>query len=83
MNQPNDETIRNVVRMAKTTLSPADAQKIERLAQDKNAVANLTANLTDKDWAMVNQVMNNPVLLRQILTSSKGKEVLQKFLNGR
>ncbi len=83
MNQPNDETIRNVVRMAKNTLSPADAQKIERLAQDKNAVANLTANLTDKDWAMVNQVMNNPVLLRQILTSSKGKEVLQKFLNGR
>ena len=83
MNQPNDETIRNVVRIAKNILSPADAQKIERLAQDKNAVANLTANLTDKDWAMVNQVMNNPVLLRQILTSSKGKEVLQKFLNGR
>jgi hypothetical protein len=36
--------------------------------------------MSEKDWVVVNRVLNDPDLLRKVLGSSKGKNALHEFL---
>lgn len=77
---PNKAAVDRAVDAARRNLSSEDAAKIERLARDRGALNQLTASLSPKDWAVVNQVLNDPNLLRRVLGSSQGKNALHEFL---
>ncbi len=78
---PNDAAVSRAIAAARGVLSPAEAAKLERLAQNKSSLKNLTAGLSDRDWNNVMRVMNNPELLKQVLSSPRGKSMLQNLLN--
>lgn len=80
-NYPNEETIRRAVDAARSYLSPEDAAKIEKLAQNKEAVSALTSGLSQRDWARVMKVLNDPDLLRKVLTSSRGQAGLRNVMD--
>ena len=77
---PNDAALRRAVSAVRSALSPEEAEKVERLARNKESLNGLTANLSDRDWAQITKVVNDPVLLKRILSSSQGKNVLRDFL---
>ena len=80
-NVPNKETIDQAMSAAKAYLSAADAAKLEKLAKNPEAIRNLTSGLSDRDWAHVLRVMNDPHLLKRVMTSSRGKEGLRGILD--
>ncbi len=77
---PNDAAVSRAVSAARGVLSPAEAAKLERLARNKSSLKNLTSGLSERDWNNIMRVMNNPELLRQVLSSPKGKSMLQDLL---
>jgi len=77
---PNKAALDRAIAAAKRSLSPEDAAKVERLAHGRDSLQNLTASLSEKDWAVVNRVLSDPDLLRKVLGSAKGKNALHEFL---
>ncbi len=77
---PNDAAVSRAISAARGVLSPTDAAKLERLARNKSSLKNLTAGLSDRDWNNVMRVLNNPELLKQVLSSPRGKSMLQDLL---
>lgn len=77
---PNKAALDRAIDAARRNLSPEDAAKVERLAHSRNSLQNLTASMSEKDWVVVNRVLNDPDLLRKVLGSSKGKNALHEFL---
>ena len=78
---PGDAAVARAVSAARNHLSPEDVSKLENLAKNSDALKGLTSNMSQKDWAMVMKVINDPDLLRRVLGSSQGKNVLHDFLN--
>lgn len=78
---PKDDAVRRAVDAARSYLPPEDAAKIQRLATDPAALKNLTAGMSQKDWANVMRVMNDPQLLKMVLSSSKGQAGLRGVLD--
>ncbi len=77
---PNDAAVSRAVAAARGALSAEDAAKLERLARNKDSLKGLTANLSERDWANVMRVINDPDLLKRVLASSQGKNMLHDFL---
>ena len=77
---PNKAAVDRAVAAARKTLSAEDAAKIEKLAQNREALNRMTSGLSPNDWATVNRVLNDPELLRKVLGSSRGKNALHEFL---
>ncbi|MBP3300583.1 MAG: hypothetical protein J6M34_03675 [Clostridia bacterium] len=77
---PNKSAVDRAVAAARNNLSAEDAAKIQRLAQNRDALEKMTAGLSPKDWATVNRVLNDPEMLRKVLGSSRGKNALHEFL---
>lgn len=79
-NVPNDAAVSRAVSAARNYLSAEDAAKIEKIAKNKEALQGLTSSLSNRDWANVMRVVNDPDLLRKILSSPQGKSVLHDLL---
>ncbi len=77
---PNDAAISRAVAAARGNLPPEDVAKIERLARNRDSLKGLTSGMSEKDWAAVMKVLNDPDLLRRIMASSQGKNALHDFL---
>ena len=78
---PNDASVSRAVAAARGALSPEDAAKLERLARNKDSLKGLTSKLSERDWANVMRVINDPELLKKVLSSPHGKNMLHDFLN--
>lgn len=77
---PNDAAVSRAVAAAKGALSAEDAAKLERLARNKDSLKGLTSKLSERDWANVMRIINDPDLLKRVLSSSQGKHMLHDFL---
>jgi len=77
---PNDAAVQRAVAAAKGALSPEDAAKLERFSRNKDSLRGLTSNLSQRDWAQITKVINDPVLLKRVLSSPQGKNMLHDFL---
>ncbi len=77
---PNDAAVSRAVAAARGSLSAEDTAKLERLARNKDSLKGLTSKLSEKDWANVMRVINDPDLLKRVLSSSQGKNMLHEFL---
>lgn len=78
---PNDASVSRAVAAARGVLSAEDAAKLERLARNKDSLKGLTSKLSERDWANVMRVINDPELLKKVLSSPHGKNMLHDFLN--
>ena len=74
-----DETkLEKAVEMLTQVMGKEEAAKIKKLTEsDKN----IKLNLTEKEIKTVKTVIENPEMLRTILSSRQAREVLVKFLN--
>lgn len=79
--KPSPDAVARAVAAARATLSARDAEKLERLAKDRDSLNGLASSLSPSDWETVNKVLRDPQLLRRVLSSSKGKNALHEFLN--
>lgn len=79
--KPSPDAVARAVAAARATLSARDAEKLERLAGDRDSLNGLASSLSPSDWETVNKVLRDPQLLRRVLSSSKGKNALHEFLN--
>ena len=79
---PNDAAVSRAVAAARGSLSAEDAAKLERLARNKDSLKGLTSKLSERDWNNVMRVINDPDLLKRVLSSSQGKNMLHDFLKG-
>lgn len=77
---PNDAAVYRAVAAAKGSLSAEDLAKLERLARNKDSFQGITSRMSEKDWANVMRVVNDPDLLKRVLSSSRGKHLLHDFL---
>ncbi|MBO5214110.1 MAG: hypothetical protein J6B86_05020 [Clostridia bacterium] len=77
---PNDAAVSRAVAAAKGALSAEDAVKLERLARNKDSLKGLTSKLSERDWANVMRIINDPDLMKRVLSSSQGKHMLHDFL---
>ena len=77
---PNDAAVSRAVAAARGALSAEDTAKLEKIAQNKDSLKGITANMNEKDWANVMRVINDPDLLKRVLTSAHGKHLLHDFL---
>ena len=78
---PNDAAVSRAVAAARGALSAEDTAKLERLARNKDSLKGLTSKLSERDWANVMRVINDPDLLKKVLSSPHGKTMLHDFLN--
>ncbi len=78
---PNDASVARAVAAARGALSAEDAAKLERLARNKDSLKGLTSKLSERDWANVMRVINDPDLFKKVLSSPHGKNMLHDFLN--
>lgn len=77
---PNDAAVSRAVAAAKGALSAEDAAKLERLARNKDSLKGLTSKLSERDWANIMRIINDPDLLKRVLSSTQGKHMLHDFL---
>lgn len=77
---PNQDAVSRAVAAARGSLSAEDAKKLEALARNKESLKGLTNQLSERDWANVMRVVNDPDLLKRVLSSSHGKNMLHDFL---
>lgn len=77
---PNDAAVSRAVSAARGVLSAEDSAKLERLARNKDSLKGLTANMSERDWNNVMKVINDPDLLKRVLASPQGKNLLHDFL---
>ncbi len=77
---PNDAAVSRAVAAAKGVLSPEDAAKLEAIARNKESLRGLTSRLSDRDWANVMKIINDPDLLKKALSSPHGRNLLHEFL---
>lgn len=77
---PNDAAVSRAVAAAKGALSAEDAAKLERIARNKESLKGMTSKLSERDWANIMRIINDPDLLKRVLSSSQGKHMLHDFL---
>ena len=78
---PTDASVARAVAAARGALTSEDAAKLERLARNKESLKGLTSKLSERDWANVMRIINDPDLLKKVLSSNHGKNMLHDFLN--
>lgn len=81
MNEINgiDEVkLQKAIETLKQVLGPAEAAKIEKLFESKSP-SNI--KLSEKEMKMVKTVIENPDMLKTILSSRQAREGLSKYLN--
>ena len=74
----NEENLKTAAETARDALGN-DAE-IYANALNSEKVQSMFSMLSDKDMEKVNAVMNNPELIRKILSSPKARENLKKIL---
>lgn len=79
----NNQSVQNVMNTARQVFGAEDCKKIERFLQDEDAVKNITSKLSGKDLESAAAIMNDPVLLKKILSSPKAAESLKRILGGK
>lgn len=80
-NVPDQEKLRRAIDIIKQALGPQEAARIEqKLATDSGSFG-LSPTLSKKDLSIVLPVLDNPEILRRILSSPQGREGLKKILD--
>lgn len=82
MNNFDEQAVKNAVNTAHQVFSAEDCAKIEKLLSDKNATQAILSKLSEKDLNSVATVMNDPNLLKKVLSSPKASESLKRILEG-
>lgn len=78
LNSIDETKLQNAVEMMKQILGKDQAAKIEKLFENKTP-GNL--NLSEKELKAVKTIIENPDMLKTILSSRKAREVLMKHLD--
>lgn len=70
--------LKSAIEMIKQVMGPAETAKIEKVFDSKGSVQ---LNLSEKELRTVKTVLENPEMLRTILSSRKAREILSEYLN--
>jgi len=73
----DEKKLEKAIEMLQQVMGKEEAEKIKNLA-DSNK--NLKMNLSEKEMKTVKTVIENPEMLRTILSSRKTREVLANYL---
>lgn len=79
----NEDLGRRAAETARMVLGEEKAVRIEALFGDGEQVKRLYGNLSERDKQAVEAVLRNPQLLKNLLSSPKAMEGLQKLLGGK
>lgn len=75
--------LEGAINLIKSNIGAAESQKLERAAKDEKELEKLLNGLGEKEKNTILKVMNDPQLLSMVLSSSKAREGIKKFLNER
>ena len=70
--------LNSAIEMIKQVMGPAETAKIEKVFDSKGSAQ---LNLSEKELRTVKTVLENPEMLRTILSSRKAREILSEYLN--
>lgn len=74
----DEAKMQQAIEMMKQVMGPAEAAKIEKAFSTKGEAK---LNLTEKELKTVKTVIENPEMLKTILSSRKAREILSTYLN--
>lgn len=74
----DEAKLEKAIEMLQQVMGAKEAEKIRNLADSSK---NLKMNLSEKEMKTVKTVIENPEMLRTILSSRKTREVLSNYLN--
>lgn len=75
----NQDKIKMAANMARNTLGK-DADKLTAMLSDKETLNKFASSLSKNDLEKISKVLDNPEMLKQILTNEKTKESLKKMM---
>lgn len=75
----NADKIKAAADIAQKTLGK-DADKIKSIMSDKEKLNKIASNLTKSDLEKVSKVLDNPELLKQILSNDKARANIKKMM---
>ena len=73
----DEKKLEKAIEMLQQVMGAEEAEKIKNLAASNK---NLKINLSEKEMKTVKTVIENPEMLRTILSSRKTREVLANYL---
>lgn len=74
----DEAKMKNAIEMLKQVMGPAETAKLEKMFDSKGEAK---LNLTEKELKTVKTVIENPEMLKTILSSRKAREMLSSYLN--
>lgn len=74
----DENKLKAAVKILKETLGREEAEKMERLMESKGGFEGHT--FSEKEMKMIKTVIENPEMLRMILSTKQAREGLGKFL---
>ncbi len=74
----DEEKLEKAIEMLTQVMGSEEAAKIKKLTESNK---NINFNLSDKEMKTVKTVIENPEMLRTILSSRQAREVLSRYLN--
>ncbi len=74
----DEAKLEKAIEMLTQVMGPQEAEKIKKLTETNK---NMKLNLSEKEMKTVKTVIENPEMLRTILSSRQAREVLSKYLN--
>ena len=77
-NSIDEKKLQQAINMVKEMIGPAEAAKLEKSFSEQKGVK-LPSNLSASDLAMVKTVIENPELLRKVLSTPQGKQVIRNI----
>ncbi len=79
LNSIDAEKLSLAIKTVKDMIGAEEAAKLEKSFAGSHA-SRLTEGLSDAELLMVKNVIENPELLRKILSTAKGKEAIGKII---
>ncbi len=74
----DEAKLEKAIEMLTQVMGAEEAEKIKKLTESNK---NINFNLSEKEMKTVKTVIENPEMLRTILSSRQAREVLSRYLN--
>ncbi len=78
-NSIDEKKLKRAIELVKEMIGPAEAAKLERSFNEQKG-AQIASTLSANDLAMVKTVIENPELLRKVLSTPQGKHAVSKII---
>lgn len=78
-NSIDEKKLKRAIELVKEMIGPAEAAKLERSFNEQKG-AQIASTLSANDLAMVKTVIENPELLKKILSTPQGKQAVSKII---